>query len=542
MLVKRKLVILVGLALTVVRPSGAVSESASPESQFSARLRQALPLPEASLDRKMALSLGISFSPVRGFYMSLGAEAVEARPRAEVLRRILRRVPRDAGGYEILGGYEAYLGDKAQAQRDYVEAAALYRQQMVTHGAPREEKEVSLVGLSRSLNRAGRTLEAETLIRRGLKAHLRSWRLWDALGQVQMEQAQAGVSGSDPQTAAGQALRHDRDACASFDRAVTLAPKQGMAYAARAEFRGFDHPDLLNAIRRQHGEKLPPFNASVLPSALADFQHAARLLPDDPYAIAYPVWLDVSAEGFFLLHLPFPSQAAWNAMPTSTRRAARDAIQRLTRLARGHGRLALRADIALGFLLYETQREVAPAEADLRRGLAGPDHQEAAEMLMHIMSLENQDRKLAAFCQAESLRRETPRLHLIAAWAEKQQAHWSQAQTQAARALILEPCDPTDLLTLAAITLKADTGQSGLAKASTLLMWVQQGLQDASQLDTTSVEREEYRVIHAYSLALSGDIGVAEQEMRTVLTDDPNASGAAQGLAIVMAERRRVEK
>ena len=91
----------------------------SPPPFQAARLRQALPFPEASLSHKMALSLGIGFSPARGFYLLTGAEAAEAPMRAEALHRTLRGTPQDAPRYELLAQYERYLGHEARATRAF---------------------------------------------------------------------------------------------------------------------------------------------------------------------------------------------------------------------------------------------------------------------------------------------------------------------------------------------------------------------------------------------------------------------------------------
>ena len=206
-------------------------------------------------------------------------------------------------------------------------------------------------------------------------------------------------------------------------------------------------------------------------------------------------------------------------MPASTRRSAREALQWLMQLSLSRdGRLARQADVALGFLLYETQRLVGPSEAALRLGLSGPDHQGAAEMLMHVMSLEGQNQALSSFCQAEANRQDTPRLHVIAAWAEAQQTHWPQVRSQMDRALAMEPGDTVDLLTLAVIRLKAGGGAAGLAEVGALLGRADQGLRSAPPSDP---RREEYRVTHAYYLALNGEMNAAEDELRVVISEDP---------------------
>ena len=93
---------------------------------LAARLRQALPLPKASLSQTMALSLGIGYSPARGFYLLTGAEAAEAPLRAESLRCTLRGKLKDASRYELLARYERYLGHEEQATRAFTQAASLY--------------------------------------------------------------------------------------------------------------------------------------------------------------------------------------------------------------------------------------------------------------------------------------------------------------------------------------------------------------------------------------------------------------------------------
>ena len=530
--------------LTAVLTLGAMSAAASEDTGvapttatplvLSARLRQALPLPEASLSRKMALSLGIGYSLARGFYLLTGAEAAEAPLRAEALLRSLRGTPQDAPRYERLARYERYLGHEARAPRAFTLAAALYlRQAHERSPQSRVLTEDALAGRSRALAEIGQSRQAEAELRQALKHRPRAWRLWDALGQTQSHQAEevAFHARHGDSAAIAQALQLDGEAHVRFDRAVEVGPRQGLAYAASGEFLGFGHPSLLDQVKRLRGLTAPPFETSVPSAALADFRQAARLLPNGPYAVAYPVWLEVSELGFFGLHLPFPSQAAWRAMPASTRRSAREALQWLMQLSLSRdGRLARQADVALGFLLYETQRLVGPSEAALRLGLSGPDHQGAAEMLMHVLSLEDQNRALASFCQAEAHRKDTPRLHLIAAWAEAQQSHWPQAHIQMEQALALEPGDSTDLLTLTVVTLKAGGGAAGLAEAGALLGRADQGLRLVQPSDP---RREEYRVTHAFYLALRGDASAAQEELQAVITENPRDVGAAKGITLL---------
>ncbi len=495
----------------------------------SARLRQALPLPMQSLFRRMGDSIGIDFSPVRGFHMALGAETAEVRPRAARLRRSLKGKVQDASGYALLGRYDDFLGKAVQKKQDDGKAAILYAQQAASESLPCAEREQALVAESRVLAEAGRGPEAEAKLHPALAERPQAWRLWAALGEVQEDEAQARAAETTNVGAAAEALRLDQEAQANFDHAVKLAPKQGMAYALRGEFDG-EHQFLRDELRHP-GLTVPLFEA-VPPAVLADFKQAARLLPRNPYATAYPVWIELSHEGFLQLHLPFPSQAAWQAMPAGVQDDTGQAIQRLTRLSHGTGPVARQADVALGFLLFESRHKTAPAEAALRRGLHGSEQEAAAEMLMHIMSL-GHNQALAAFCLNQARRRNTPRLHLIAAWAEIKQSRWPQAKVQAKEALALEPGDAADLLLLAALTLKENNGPMGLTAAKALLARAGDSFKHISPSRLPLGEREEYPLIHAYFLALSGDSSAAQRELRFVLAADPQNAGAANGLAIL---------
>ncbi len=518
--------VLIGTAPSAWGQSAVTAAPTALSPAVSARLRQALPLPTHSLFRRMSNSIGVDFSPARGFHMALGAEMAEARPRAALLRRSLTGQARDASSYALLGRYDDFLGEAAQKKQDDKEAAALYARQATSRSLPRAEREQALVAESRVLGEAGRGPDAKRKLSQALRMRPQAWRLWAALGEAQEEDAQAKAAGTTRPGAAAQALRLDQEAQTDYDRAVNLAPKQGMAYALRGDFDG-DHQFLRDELR--HPGQTPLFGA-VAPAVLADFQQAARLLPQ-PYAIAYPVWTELSTEGFFKLHLPFPSLAAWHTMPAGVRSDTLDAIQRLTRLSQGTGPVARQADVALGFLLFESQRKTAPAEAVLRQGLSGQEQEAAAEMLMHILSM-GQYQALAAFCLNQARRRNTPRLHLIAAWAETKQSHWAQAKVQVEKAQVLEPGDATDLLLLAALSLKEE-GAPSLVEGKLLLERAGEGLTHAPQLNLPPDEREEYLLIHAYFLALSGDSGAAERELRSVLAVDPQNVGAANGLAIL---------
>ena len=531
-------ILTLGVAGTVLGQDTATSATiALPSPLLSAHLRHTLPLPKASLSRKMALSLGVIYSPTRGFYLLAGAEVADAPLQAKALRRSLQGIPQDASRYELLARYERYMGQQAQATQAFTQAATLYQRQARQRSAYSPVlADNALAGRSRALTESGQARKAAAELRQTLIHRPQAWRLWDALGQALSEQAETMASQArhGNRTAITQALRLDEEARSCFNRAVNVGPRQGLAYAARGEFLGFDQPNLIDDVRRLRGANVPPFETRIPSSALADFRQAARLLPNDPYAVAYPVWQEVSELGFFQLHLPFPSQAAWQAMRASTRRAVRAALLRLRRLSQGQDeQLARRADVALGFLLYETQRSVVPAERTLRQGLPGPDHQEAAEMLMRIMGLEDQVQALALFCQAEARKRNTPRLHLIAAWAEVQQARWPQARAQVERALTLEPGDPVDLIMLAVITLKAGVGAAGVQEAGVLLGKAEEGVAHTQPPNLIAVEREEYHVTHAFYLALSGHLDAAKAELQAVLDQNPQNEVAAKGLAVL---------
>ena len=518
-------------------PGALASKQLLPPS-FPVRLRQALPYPDASMSRKMASILGVVFSSTRGFYLFTGADTAEARPRAQALRRSLKQFPHDAARYERLGEYEETLGEKGKAKQEYAQAAILYGRQVADQGISRAQQETALANQSRALDEAGHAPQAEVRLRRSLELRPRSWRLWDALAQVQEDEAQARTAevtaGVAKRKQVAQALSLDQEAHRCFDRAVAVAPREAMPYADRGQFLGMDHPYLLDQVKRLQGVTAPPHYSVLYPAAIADLHEFVRLRPDDPYAAAYPAWLEVSTEGFFRLHLPFPSRAAWHAMSAATRHDALDALQQLARLSQSRNQaLARRADVARGFLLFETQRDAAAAETALRQGLSGPDHQEAVEMLIHIMGMERQDQALATLCEAEARRHETLRLRLFAGRAEANQGHWPQARAQIERVLAQEPGDASDLLMLTAITLKEGRSPQDLAEAGALLAQAAAGLKHIPASAPPAAEQEEYRVTHAFYLALCGQLQTAQEELAAVLVSDPHDKGALKGLALL---------
>jgi len=68
------------------------------------------------------------------------------------------------------------------------------------------------------------------------------------------------------------------------------------------------------------------------------------------------------------------------------------------------------------------------------------------------------------------------------------------------------------------LTLKAGGGAADLAEAGALLGRADQGLRLVQHSDP---RREEYRVTHAYYLALNGEMNAAEDELRVVISEDP---------------------
>jgi tetratricopeptide (TPR) repeat protein len=500
----------------------------------SEKLRQVIDLPMQSLWSKMGLTLGFSFSPAQGFHMQM--QVLDLTAEVAALRQRLARYPDDARAHQRLGDLYAEEGDAGSARQEYARAVALYRRQaQAGHAGGR-----LLAEFGAALGQTGADAEAESVLRRAVRTSPREWRAWAALADLQEGRARKMLTGQKPgpeQIAEAQRLLGD--ARQDYDRAVAAAPLEPRVYARRAMFLSDSLGWLESLIQAARSGTEPSFQIRIPAQAIADFTRAARLMHSDPYAAATLAW-----NRFFYLagrhggRAGLSTAALWQSLTEAEKRPNRQIMTRLEQMARVKDRrAAARALTALGFLQYETfePQNVARAQMNLRRALALDSRRpDAAEMLMHIYALEHEYPELAALAEDRLRRQDSPRLHVIAAYAEFKRDRPDAAEAQLNAALKREPRDFAINLALAAVVLKQGSGSGRLAEAAEYLQAAAASLGTANSPGA----RPEYLALHGIYLVRAGDVAEARREFDEAQRLNPSDPEAKQALAAITAAAR----
>lgn len=278
----------------------------APAPATAAKLRRLLPFPDATLRQTMDLSIGLKNAPNHGtVFFRYGY--TDDITQIIVLRRTLTGGTADAPRYLSLGWLYRQAGLSAKAQAAFRQSQALY--DVALQRRPHDG--MALAGHGRTLQASGQTAAAEAYFRKATQIAPNSADVWMAYGSVLAAQA-------TPRTEAAHPLV--RQAAAAYNRAVSLAPQNPKTWTAQGDFRTFTQPDLLGK--------------SPSAAGLSDYEKAATLSPDDPYAqIQVPETEHFAIE---TAHHIFTSLETAKVAPRSFNLRAKESLRQLTRIAQAH--------------------------------------------------------------------------------------------------------------------------------------------------------------------------------------------------------------
>ena len=472
-----------------------------PTSTAAEKLRRLLPLPEETLRQPMDLSIGLGPAPNQNtefFRFSRNVPVVQI----VALRRALSGGAADAPRYGALGGLYRQIGLPDKSQAAFERSEALYRAALQKH--PRDGK--ALAGLGRTLQASGQAAAAETYLKHAAQIAPNSADVWLALGSVLAAQA-------SPRTAA--ASRSMREAAAAYDQAVAAAPQSPKAWTARGSFRSFTLPGLL---------RKPPSAAG-----LHDYEKAAALSPDDPYA-----QIQVPETELFVVetaHGLYTSPQTAKDAPQSFNLRAKEALRRLTRLAQAHhGRRSASAYKARAWVQFEYFYDFRGAQKSLALALQqDPRRRDAADYQIHVAAVTGSSAQMAFFCRREMALHPKLRLRVLLAYADyylapQKPRYWQEGLRQMEIVHAAAPREYAVSLGLAMFLLA--TGQT--ARADALLTRIAPSVAARSK-----AQQVEYDVTRGIGAALAGDGEEARSFLDLARKADPKNRAAKAAAALL---------
>jgi tetratricopeptide (TPR) repeat protein len=468
----------------------------------AAKLRHLLPFPEASLDPKMEMTIGLDYSPEYG--SRLFRQSTDYAAQVVAVRRTLTGGFADAARYRALGGLyrRAGLPVKSKAafgRSEAIERAALRR---------RPDDGTALAGYGRTLEASGQAPAAEAFLQKATRSAPESADVWLALGAVLDHEA-------SPRTEAK--THRERGAEEAYDKAVALAPQDPATWATRGGFRTWSLPAFHGKLYSRDG--------------LSDYGHAAALSPNDPYAQATVPTIDCFT--FEVAHNIFTSLKAARMEPADADRRAESYLRRITAIARStSGPQSAAAYAARAWVQFEFFYDFKGAQESLRLALRqDPREQDASDYQIHVAAVSGDYPLVAAACRREIRRHPAVRLRVTLADADytlgrKNPVYWEEGRTQMERAHAAEPGDYAISLGLAALLLESP--QTAHHRVVSLLNRI---APQASQRPRE--QRAEYDVTRGIASALAGHQEGARISFRSALRSDPKNQVAKSALALL---------
>ncbi len=521
----------------------AVAPAATPELGKD-KLRRLAKMPAVSFAPEWA------FDPVRGF--TLGSEDVDRKRKISSLRRELQQNPAEGEGFLRLGNLSAEAGDGANAYRYLAQAVQLLRKQ----SDARPDDGLLLAKLGEALQGIGKTQEAESVLRRAVRASPKEWQCWLALGRFLDSESRRAVSGVMAATMAagpkgaprggGAGLGPDSaalvpkrldEAGACFDQAVASAPTESEGFLRRGLHRTL-RDFVLNEIKVASGESKSDFDVlsgGFSAASLADLQQSSRLSPQDYWLIANNVLFEVYGGNARNGQRQIGGDFDFGGLPDATQRSVRSAMTRLEDLGQEPDNSAAAGALEVlgilqGPLLQETNRSVA----SLRHALAlDPSRERAWELLTLTLARTERYDELLSLCEDHLKQTSTPRAHLLLAKAYEKLKQWDYAEQEVLAAVKLAPDDFTANLSLAALLIKRSQDAGTLAQANSVLGHCDQLLPKMPPAQRTRQLVIDFTLTRSICLALGDDVESARKWVKTVLDADGGNEMAREILAAI---------
>jgi tetratricopeptide (TPR) repeat protein len=469
------------------------------------------------------------------------------------VQKALKAQPGDADRWNRLSELFGLLGEAEKEKAAATKAVDLFRQ--LLEKSPRDPR--LLTGLGTALERAGSLAEAEEALRRATDLGPGEWRGWLALGVLlgqkvhpmilegipdregeTKEQKYERVRGRpDAAERIARAKRCMEEANAAYDRAVSAAPAgEADPLGRRGKFRTETLSHFRAIVRWLEDPKPGSSELSYdrtyleeVPQASADLEEAARRRPDDFFAIAATVSMQLQA---------VVTEGTGGAAPStssieSRRQHLREAVPRLEKNAADAGpTIAARAlELLAGIHFY--LQDLGAAEECARAAVAADPARERARLLL-LTLLKTQDRSRDAVAVLrDSLKvQDSSRTHfLIAKFLEEEDPAAAKLELEAA--LRAEPGDFYSNLGMAAIICRSP----GDAPKAAPYIEKATAAYKSSPAEDEWIELTKARAIHLGLTTIdSGAIEQSRTALRTISDRHPEEDLVAEILTVLGGE------
>lgn len=474
------------------------------------------------------------FDPERGFTIGSGEKDVLAQISA--LRKEMQKDDSDADRCLSIAELYSSINETAKARYSCDRAADLYRKQLDMQS----DDGVLLANFGQALGGAGKTSEAESVLRRAARIAPKEWKCWVALGRFLDTEARRAVSdnpapapdsmrkvdNSPDKISPGQvalARKWSEEAGEAYDKAVHCAPEEAEVYFRRGLHRCLRNA-LLNRIRLASGDQADEvalLNDCFTTESLADLQHASRLSPKDYKMIGATVLFEiytVSAEKGQVNWSAF----TWNSLPDKSQRSIREAMTRLENLAQSpHTRVAAGALEVLGILQGPVLHEPRGCVANLQQALAlDPSREQAWETLASTLAQSKHYDDLLTTCEARVKQKDSARSRILLAKAYEKLKQWDDCEQQIRAALKLDPDDFTANLALADLLLKHSHDAAALTDANGWLARAEFLLNKMTAHQRTQLHMVDLTLARGIYFALTDEVETARRWVKAVIDQD----------------------
>jgi len=492
-----------------------------------ARLRTLIKLPSVSFPPDW------SFDPETGF--SLGRDPLTIKDQIGEIIKNLHHDGRDAEPEQTLADLYASLGDQTNASNAWSRAAAFYRQRVELRPADAS----LLAGLGWSLAGAGRTAEAETILRRAA-AGPKEWRPQVALGRFLDSKARDTLSLAAPpaslaeDTALARSQLDEAGKC--FDLAAAAAPTESEPLLRRALHRTL-RASLLNQISAAGivDESFDPLAGCFPPESIADLRKASQLDEVDFDLAGATAMYEIY--GASVTHGKVNwNKLDWNSLPGPAQTSLRDTFNHLEALGRNpDDHVAAGALEELGILQGPILHQVDRGIESLRRSVAlQPSRHHAWEVLVTTLARAGRNEELLTVCDDLVKQDDSSRSHLLLAKAHERLKHWDSCEEEARQAVEANPDDPAATTALAAVLLRRSNNDPDvlseaddwLNRAETAVRKIEPNRRDRQQIIDLTLTRGIY-------FALTGEYDTARHWVQTVLERDRNNQFARDILSAI---------
>lgn len=461
-----------------------------------------------------------TFDAEHGF--TLGSHEHDTLAEISRLRLQLRHDPSDAELQLRIGDLYSRINDHVSARKACGRAAEYFRQRVEAQ----PDDALLLAGFGRALQGAGKSDEAESVLRKAVAIAPKEWHCHVALGRFLDADARRNLSSEHLSSSRVALARRQLDeAGKSFEEGVKLAPKEGEVYFRRGMHRSISAM-LLNEIRIADGEprqEVLAANGQFSQAALDDLKQASRLRPND-FALMgnvalFEIYTINSREGRMNW-----ADFSLNSLPEQTQRSIRGLEARLESLGQDPDpRTASGALEVLGILQGPVLREPGNCIATLRRAVAiDPSCEQAWDILAANLARSRRFDELVAICEDRVRRQESARSHLMLAKAFEKTRQWEASENEILETLRLEPNNFTANLAEAALILRRNPDDNGLTDANNWLSRSERLLGDVPLGQRNQLSIIELTLTRSIYFALTDQLDEARQWANAVIRQDKN--------------------